>query len=215
MHRWGHVLVLGLGNSSKRVVDYLKNARLDYLQRPLDSQSDLNDPLLAFVCTTTSNLHEALASIQWLEESFVPFVLVGPQRVAELLDNDKLDKFVGLPAEDSILNAAFNQTLYGPEANLHSLAMRDYAQRLRSLTSRERLIAQMAANGETNRRIARVVCLAEKSVERERRKVRQKVEAKNSADLLRIVTLGSMFEFCGGANQPFFCGVSPSNSRAS
>ena len=139
MHRWGHVLVLGLGNSSKRVVDYLKNARLDYLQRPLDSQSDLNDPLLAFVCTTTSNLHEALASIQWLEESFVPFVLVGPQRIAELLDNnklgnDKLDKFVGLPAEDSILSAAFNRTLYGPEANLHNLAMRDYAQRLRSLT---------------------------------------------------------------------------------
>ena len=199
MCRWGKILVLGLDESSTRVVKYLSKSRLDFVQRPIDSKGDYDNTLLAFVCVAKESLSVGLDITNRLEDLGIPSLLVAPLDVAPTLGDHC--QFVSHPSSDAKLKAAFHRAIYGPQASLHSQAMRDYAQRLGALTTRERLIAQMVANGETNRRIARVVCLAEKSVEREHRRVGKKIDAKNSAELMRVVTLGSIYEFCDVANE--------------
>ena len=199
MCSWGTFLVLGLGESSDRVTKYLDDSRLDYTHEPLSSRDDFDNISLAFVCVAKESLSVGLDISDRLAKLGIPSLLVAPLEVATGLN--ALCQFVSFPVTDADLKAAFHRALYGPEANVHNEEMRNYARRLGILTSRERLIAQMAANGETNRRIARVVGLTEKSVERERRRMREKIQARNSAELMRVVTLGSIYEFCDASNQ--------------
>jgi len=65
----------------------------------------------------------------------------------------------------------------------------DIADRISLLTSRERQIMDMVANGEMNKMIAHRLGISEKTVEIHRHKVMEKMQAKSLADLVRMVVI--------------------------
>ena len=198
MCKWGQIYILGAGRGSSRVAEYLKKVRLDFVHSSIIDFDKANDALVAFLCADASQSVVQQRAVRYLRSRNIPMVSVGTEDFCRNAAVDSAPPFIQLPTSDEVIGTAFNRALYQPDAALDTVAMRDYAQRLETMTSRERLIAHMAASGETNRRIARVVGLAEKSVERERKRLREKMQVRNSAELMRVVVLGSMFEYCGG-----------------
>ena len=69
------------------------------------------------------------------------------------------------------------------------------AQRAGALTRRERQVALLLANAETNKVIARHLNLSEKTVESHRANIMRKMEARSLADLVRKVRMAGMGEF--------------------
>jgi len=65
----------------------------------------------------------------------------------------------------------------------------EIADRMALLTSRERQVMSMVANGEMNKRIAHQLGISEKTVEIHRAKVMEKMQAGSLADLVRMVVM--------------------------
>ena len=65
----------------------------------------------------------------------------------------------------------------------------EIADRMALLTSRERQVMSMVANGEMNKLIAHRLGISEKTVEIHRAKVMEKMQARSLADLVRMVVM--------------------------
>lgn len=84
------------------------------------------------------------------------------------------------------------------EAAMMSDAYRAFAEsgehqtRLNSLSERERRIVQLAADGTPNKRIASILGLSVKTVEKQRRQAYLHLKVLSTAEMTRAVTLGSL-----------------------
>jgi FixJ family two-component response regulator len=67
------------------------------------------------------------------------------------------------------------------------------AKRLDSLTPRQRMVIQLAADGVPNKRIASLLSLSVKTVERHRRKAYARLDVHNTAEMTRLVVLGALY----------------------
>jgi FixJ family two-component response regulator len=65
----------------------------------------------------------------------------------------------------------------------------EIAQRLEALTARERQVLDIVVAGETNKGVARVLGISEKTVEIHRAKVMEKMHAKSLAELVRMAAV--------------------------
>jgi len=63
---------------------------------------------------------------------------------------------------------------------------REIVQRVETLTARERQVLDMVADGQTNKGVARLLGISEKTVEIHRAKVMEKMHAKSLAELVRM-----------------------------
>ena len=70
--------------------------------------------------------------------------------------------------------------------------IRQYAKRLAQLTEREKNILRLAVEGWPNKRIAALLDVSVKTIERSRKFAYQKLNVRSSAEMARVVTLGSM-----------------------
>ena len=61
--------------------------------------------------------------------------------------------------------------------------------RLEELTARERQVLDMVVAGETNKGIARLLGISEKTVEIHRAKVMEKMQAKSLAELVKMAAV--------------------------
>ena len=67
-----------------------------------------------------------------------------------------------------------------------------HRKRLESLSERERRIVQLASDGMPNKRIATVLGLSVKTVEKQRRQAYQRLNVTSTAEMTRAVTLGNL-----------------------
>lgn len=67
-----------------------------------------------------------------------------------------------------------------------------YHVRLDALPERERRIVQLAADGMPNKRIASILGLSVKTVEKQRRQAYQRLHVSSTAEMTRAVTLGNL-----------------------
>lgn len=197
MSNWGQILVLG--KCPRSLAQYLAKSRLDFETQPIETPiTDQSKCLMAFLCGESYQERRVRSQTSQLSDLEIPTIVLGTDPNGELARECEThwhSNFIELPATECDLETAFNKALYEPNAKRHRIEMQDYATRLGLLNIRHRLILQLAADGVTNRRIARIVGLAEKSVERERQNARQLLKVKNSAEMMRVVTLGSIFEY--------------------
>lgn len=189
-------VLLVLGPRCQEPANYLDAQRLDFEHLPLDTpfQKDTKC-LLVFLC---GNKDEDLVieKAEQLDRLQIPTVVLGQEDDARLerhCESKHHVCYVASPASHADIEHALTTVLYGSRASKYRVEMQDYASRLDRLTTRQRLILLMAAEGFTNRRIGRIVGLAEKSVERERRNAREKLDVSNAAEMMRVVALGVMF----------------------
>ena len=67
-----------------------------------------------------------------------------------------------------------------------------YCVRLANLSDRERRIVQLAADGLPNKRIASILGLSVKTVEKQRRQAYRRLSVTSTAEMTRAVTLGNL-----------------------
>lgn len=84
--------------------------------------------------------------------------------------------------EVSLLSKAYQAFV---ESGLHR-------SRLAALSARERRIVQLAADGTPNKRIASILGLSVKTVEKQRRQAYQRLNVSSTAEMTRAVTLGNL-----------------------
>jgi len=73
------------------------------------------------------------------------------------------------------------------DQTLHSLAPDEVARRLARLTSREREVLEHLVQGLTNKSIADKLRISQRTVEIHRARIREKLEARGLADMIRIM----------------------------
>ena len=188
--KWGDILVLGTQSAtSSRLAEYLNRDRLEYVQKSVLAETDPADNYtIVFICNDQENSSYVNQHINRFANSNTPTVVVTDCEMAAVPISNTT-QVLSLPATDLSFAMAFKRVTYVANAIAHSRMMQDYSSRLNGLSARERLVVQLAADGVTNRRIARIVGLAEKSVERERSRACKKLGAQNSAEMMRVVNL--------------------------
>ena len=96
-------------------------------------------------------------------------------------------EFVQKPFRDQDLLDRINHALKQDQENRNSLALRaDVAQRLASLTPRERQVMELVVDGAANKVIAIDLALSERTVEIHRAKVMEKMGARSVAHLVKL-----------------------------
>lgn len=96
------------------------------------------------------------------------------------------------PISQEKLKAAIDEALLSANAFRALADSGEYCVRLASLTQRERRIVHLAADGMPNKRIAAVLGLSVKTVEKQRRQAYQRLHVASTAEMTRAVTLGSL-----------------------
>lgn len=96
------------------------------------------------------------------------------------------------PISNEKLQAAVDEALLSANAFRALANSGEYCVRLASLTQRERRIVHLAADGMPNKRIAAVLGLSVKTVEKQRRQAYQRLHVASTAEMTRAVTLGSL-----------------------
>jgi RNA polymerase sigma factor (sigma-70 family) len=96
--------------------------------------------------------------------------------------------FIEKPATEDQLLAAIAQAHHTlAERGIPSLKADEVARRLGRLTTREREVLDLLVQGLTNKSIAEELGISQRTVEIHRARIREKLEARGLADLIRMV----------------------------
>lgn len=96
------------------------------------------------------------------------------------------------PLSTDKLQAALNEALMSADVYRAFAESGTYHVRLDALPERERRIVQLAADGMPNKRIASILGLSVKTVEKQRRQAYQRLHVSSTAEMTRAVTLGNL-----------------------
>ena len=97
--------------------------------------------------------------------------------------------FIQKPFRDQELLDRIGQALdKGTQTLAVQEEQQEFAERLRTLTQREREVMEMIVSGKANKVIAIDLGLSQRTVELHRARVMEKMQAKTLADLVRVVT---------------------------
>ena len=96
------------------------------------------------------------------------------------------------PVSQDSLKSALEEALMSTDAYRAFAESGEHRVRLDSLCERERRIVQLAADGVPNKRIAAILELSIKTVEKQRRQAYQILNVHNTAEMVRAVTLGNL-----------------------
>lgn len=96
------------------------------------------------------------------------------------------------PVDSTELNAALDVALMSADSYRAFAESGSYCVRLATLSDRERRIVQLAADGLPNKRIASILGLSVKTVEKQRRQAYRRLCVTSTAEMTRAVTLGNL-----------------------
>lgn len=97
--------------------------------------------------------------------------------------------FIEKPFSNELLLHAVQKAIAdGLRAGGTRVRRQEIKQRVAALTARERQVLGMVATGQTNKGVARLLGISEKTVEIHRAKVMEKMQAKSLADLVRMAS---------------------------
>ena len=96
------------------------------------------------------------------------------------------------PVDSEELKVTIDVALMSAESYRAFAESGTHCVRLASLTERERRIVQLAADGLPNKRIASILGLSVKTVEKQRRQAYQRLAVNSTAEMTRVVTLGNL-----------------------
>ena len=96
------------------------------------------------------------------------------------------------PVSEGSLKSALDEALMSAEVYRAFAESGIHRQRLDSLSERERRIIQLAADGVPNKRIAGILGLSVKTVEKQRRQAYARLKVHSTAEMSRAVTLGRL-----------------------
>ena len=95
--------------------------------------------------------------------------------------------FIEKPFSNELLLDAIQKAIGdGLRAGGSRVRRQEIMHRLETLTTRERQVLDMVASGQTNKGVARLLGISEKTVEIHRAKVMEKMQAKSLAELVRM-----------------------------
>ncbi|MCR9291395.1 MAG: LuxR C-terminal-related transcriptional regulator [bacterium] len=196
-------MVIGNGSESTfQVVEYLSGKGTHYTSVPLSRHVPFGilSPEarhMAFVCTDNKSEAQALYVLEELTERGIVSIVVhddcNPRFQQSAVQAGAAD-VLAMPLRNSAIEDALDIAFYREEIEQHQSSMEQHAILLSQLSPRERRIVCLAARGLPNKQIARAIGRSIKSVERLRRQAYDKLQVRSTADMTRVVLLGSLFE---------------------
>ena len=96
------------------------------------------------------------------------------------------------PVDSNELNTAIDVALMSADSYRAFAESGSYCVRLANLSDRERRIVQLAADVLPNKRIASILGLSVKTVEKQRRQAYRRLSVTSTAEMTRAVTLGNL-----------------------
>lgn len=149
----------------------------------VDYYSDSGEPALQLL-QAIEDADLALPLILVAKSPTLPFVAEAASRGASSILVRPFSRYLIEQAVDAAV--AFRAVLELKQQ------VRQYARSLSQLTDRERKILRLAVDGWPNKRIAALLEVSVKTIERSRKFAYQKLNVRSSAEMARVVSMGSL-----------------------
>lgn len=196
-------IVLGSGTRGiVQLIGYFSSRGLDYTSLPLRAWTDVGfceegKSRVVFLCADKKCERETITTLCRLVNLGLPCILIQDDPSegfqCEAIGLGAID-VIATPLQQTVVEDVIDIALYRQEIGRHQLSMKEHARQLSLLSPRERRIVCLAARGMPNKQIARAIGRSVKSVERLRRQAYGKLQVTSTADMTRVVLLGSLFE---------------------
>ena len=198
------ILVIGqVQGEGNALLAYLRSRNLEYSQSPIEQsihKIEMRGDAVALLCVDCSHEDHAVSRLKELMTLGVACVALSDAcspgfKIAAM--THRVVRVLEMPLDAGILDEALDVAVYRAELGLAQAAVPDMARQLSELSDRERRIVHLAAEGAPNKQIAKIIGLSVKSIERIRRDAYRKLGVRSTAEMTRVVLLGSLLENLG------------------
>ena len=156
---------------------------------------------LSYVRVRSDNLDYALKTMQAVSMKTPVIALLHVQKdseIANTLVQQGAAAVLSAKAEIAEHQGAFHHALRLRKTRKELRSMAIQSEKYETLSQLQKNIVQLAADGESNKRIAKLLGLSINTIEKERRKAYGRLGARNYAEMIRTVVLAEIFESAAG-----------------
>lgn len=202
MLQTSRILIIGKGTkASLRLCEHFSATNVEHAALSFAESMHLDDYgefSVAFVCADASSESAAMSRVPDLTALGIPAVLVvdtADGASPSTASRTGVVEVLELPLTTRRIDNATDIAYYRRKAMRYHIAMEEHSRQLDTLSPRELRVVQLAADGAPNKQIANTVGLSVKSIERIRREAYRKLNVRSTAEMTRVVLLGSLFQY--------------------